>query len=130
MFTEEMIEAAHEKVGSGADYPRLVQDLKNMGVRTYSHNVADGANEFFGDAGFSVTIRHSQETIPVATHASENAFRQCLAAHQRGMTDYQTFCKEAGEAGVAKWISDLGAMTVTYQDLDDESILVEVIPSA
>jgi hypothetical protein len=41
MFTKDMIVAAQARVKSGADYPRLVQELKEMGVQSYDHVVAD-----------------------------------------------------------------------------------------
>jgi len=128
MFTKEMITASQAKVKSGADYPRLVQELKAMGIRSYVHFVADGSNVFHGDGGHAVTVSHVQETILVADRASEDLLRRSLSIHQQGKTDYPTFCREAGEAGVAAWTSDLEAMTVTYSDLTNKPILVEPIP--
>jgi uncharacterized protein YbcV (DUF1398 family) len=128
MFTKNLIEAAQARVKTGADYPRLVQELKHMGVHSYDHVVADGSNVYHGADGHTVTISHSQEQIPVATGSSAEALRQTIAIHQQGKTDYPTFCRQAGEAGVAKWTSDLRAMTVTYSDRSGRAIVVEAIP--
>ncbi|MGV8814606.1 MAG: DUF1398 family protein [Gelidibacter sp.] len=46
----------------------------------------------------------------------------------RGQTDYPTFCQQAADASVEKWISDLMAMTVSYLDKKGNILLVEPIP--
>ena len=114
MFTKETILAAQARVKSGADYPHLVQELKGMGIRSYVHFVAEGSNVYQGEGGHSVTIGHAPEPIPVADQPSAAAFRHSLTLHQQGKTDYPTFCRQAGEAGVDKWTSDLAAMTGTF----------------
>ncbi len=130
MFTKEMIVAAQARVKSGADYPRLVQELKEMGVQSYDHVVAEGSNVYYGGGGQAVTVSQSQERIPVAAQSSAEKLRQNISIHQQGKTDYPTFCWQAGEAGVAKWTSDLRAMTVTYSDRSGKPIVVEPIPAA
>lgn len=116
MFTKEMIPAAQAKVKSGADYPRMVQELKDMGVRSYVHYVADGSNVYHGRDGHTITMSHQQERIPVAERPSAEMLRRSLLVHQQGKSDYPTLCQEAGAAGVAKWTSHLEAMTVSYVD--------------
>jgi uncharacterized protein YbcV (DUF1398 family) len=128
MFTKESIVQAQAKVKSGADYPRLVKELKAMGVRSYEHSVADGAVTYFGQGEYKVTIQPAQDPIRVEDAPSVEAFRRSLSIHQQGKTDYPTFCRQAGQAGVAKWTSDLEAMTVTYSDRSGKAILVEAIP--
>ena len=130
MFTKEMIVAVQARVQSGADYPRLVQELKDMGVQSYDHVVAEGSNVYYGGGGHAVTISQSQERIPVAAQSSAEKLRQSISIHQQGKTDYPTFCRQAGEAGVAKWTSDLRALTVTYSDRSGKRIVVEPIPAA
>ena len=130
MFTKERITAAQARVKSGADYPRLVQELKEMGVESYDHVVADGSNVFRGAGGHAVTIRHSEERIQVAVQSSAEKLRQSLSIHQQGATDYPTFCRQAGEAGIARWTSDFRAMTVTYSDRYGNPVVVEPIPAA
>lgn len=132
-FTQSQIEAAYAKVKSGADYPKLVQDLKRLGIRTYDHIVSDGSNAFRGDQGHTVTTQHlgpAQPPIAVADHASTEKLKHYIAIHQQGQTHYAAFCGQAGEAGVAKWVSDLEKMTCTYLDKANHAMLVEPIPVA
>jgi uncharacterized protein YbcV (DUF1398 family) len=128
MFTKEQIEAATAEVRTGADYPRLVQNLKELGVRTYEHMVADGSNIYYGDENHSVRIAHAQKPIPVADRPSAEKLKHAIGIHQRGQTTYPEFCQQAGEAGVSKWDSDLEQMTVTYVDRADRVLVVEPIP--
>ena len=48
MFTQQQILNALSKVRTGADYPRLVQDLKLVGIVQYDHFVAEGSHIYFG----------------------------------------------------------------------------------
>lgn len=129
MFTKEQILSALSKVQTGADYPRLVQDLKIIGIRKYDHFVADGSNIYFGDDDYRVTIEHDQAPIHVNNKSSKDLLKQSLKVHQQGETDYPTFCIHAGEAGVEKWTCDLKKMTVSYIDKEDKTLLVETIGS-
>jgi len=129
MFTKEQILSALSKVQTGADYPRLVQDLKIIGIRKYDHFVADGSNIYFGDDDYRVTIEHDQVPIHVNNKSSKDLLKQSLKVHQNGETDYPTFCIHAGEAGVEKWTCDLKKMTVSYIDKEDKTLLVETIGS-
>jgi uncharacterized protein YbcV (DUF1398 family) len=129
MFSKAEIDAATAKVRSGADYPRLVQELKSLGVRRYEHIVADGANLYHGDGGHSLRIAHPQDAISVADVSSAEKLKHALSIHQRGETTYAAFCEQAGAAGVARWVSDLGAMTVSYLDNAGNPMLVESIPA-
>ena len=55
-------------------------------------------------------------------------FVQQLKAHQRGETDYYTFCKDCAENGVEKWVVCLEKMTCIYYDTAGNEVLVEKIP--
>lgn len=129
MFTKEQIQSAYRRVKSGADFPKLVQELKSLGVLWYDHFVADGSNVFHGTNGYTVTIMHQQTPIFISEVSSADQLKHSLKIHQAGQTDYPTFCLEAGEAGVEKWTSDLSDMTVTYIDLVGRELVVEAIPS-
>jgi uncharacterized protein YbcV (DUF1398 family) len=129
MFTREQILSALSKVQTGADYPRLVQDLRIIGIRKYDHFVADGSNIYFGDDDYRVTIEHDQVPIHVNNKSSKDLLKQSLKVHQNGETDYPTFCIHAGEAGVEKWTCDLKKMTVSYIDKEDKTLLEETIGS-
>lgn len=132
MFTKEQIKAAHGRVKSGSDFPRLIEEFKTLGVSSYDHVVADGANHYFDTDGNALTLEAPSAAftgIPVADVSSLSRLKEIIVIHQRGLTDYPTFCKQAGEAGVERWVGDLNAMTVTYLDKTGQPMLVEPIPT-
>lgn len=129
MFTREQIEKAHAKVKSGADYPKYIQDLKELGVKNYDVVLRNGSWVFKGEEGYVVTFQRKFESVEVAEQSSYEHFKEILEKHQGGETDYPTFCIQAGESGVEKWITDIDAMTVTYLDKDGVVMTVEPIPA-
>ena len=48
MFTLNQIHDAFKKVKKGADFPKLVQNLKSIGMQRYENFVADGKTVFYG----------------------------------------------------------------------------------
>lgn len=128
MFTIEQIKAAHSKVRSGADFPKYIQELINLGVVSYDAFVADGHTEYFGEADFQLRSAAKYETIPVAESGGIEKFKHYLKIHQQGETDYLTFCSHCAESGVEKWRVDTKRMTCTYFDKNGDQMLVEKIP--
>lgn len=130
MFTIQSIKEAHAKVKSGADFPRYVQDLKKLGVNFYENYVTDGHTQYYGSHNFSITSDPKYTAIPVAADSSAEALKKELAIHKKGGTDYLTFCKQAADAGVAKWTVDIVNLTCTYYNRAGEALLIESIPEA
>ncbi len=60
--------------------------------------------------------------------SSSNNLKHAISIHQQGQTDYPTFCKQAVDAGVEKWTTNLVEMTVTYLDKEEHKLAVEPIP--
>lgn len=129
MFTAAQLLEAYSRVKSGADYPRYVQDLKQLGVTGYDCIVADGRNVFYGAADYSVAMPPKYDKMSVAAGSSREALQQALTIHQQGQTDYPTFCRQAAEAGVEKWHCDLQKMEVAYLDQHGTVLLAEQIPA-
>ena len=50
-LTEQDIKAAYAKTRTGADFPRLIQDLKKLGIVSYDHMLESGSNVFHGKNG-------------------------------------------------------------------------------
>ncbi len=126
--TKEQIYKAFGKVKSGADFPQLVQDLKDLGLRYYENFVADGKTNYVGPNDYSVRGEAKYPEMKVAEQSSKPQLQQALKIHQAGQTDYPTFCQQAAEAGVEKWITSMDDMTVSYYDKDGNVLLVEEIP--
>jgi uncharacterized protein YbcV (DUF1398 family) len=129
MFTIDQIKAAHAKVKSGADFPQYVQDMKALGVTGYAHYVADGHTLYTGNNGFELTAGPAYTALPVAAKGTAEKLQHAIHIHQQGQTDYPTFCRQAGEAGVEKWVNDFHQMTCTYLDQRGNVLVVEPIPA-
>lgn len=128
MFTAAQIEQAHEKVKSGADFPKYIQEIKAMGVLAFETWVKDSHTEYFGADGFKTSSAPQYENLSIAYEVNKDQFVKQLKAHQQGQTDYYTFCKDCAENGVEKWIVDLDKMTCIYYDKADNELVVEQIP--
>lgn len=129
MFTLEKIAEANSKVKSGADFPRLVQEVIEMGIVANDVFVRDGHAEYFGKDGEKLVSDAIYAPLNVADESLLEEFTRRLKAHQQGQTDYPTFCRDAAETGIEKWTLDLEKMTCTYYDKAGNEILVEEIPT-
>lgn len=129
MFTLNQIKDAHSKVKSGADFPRYVQDLIQLGVTGYSTFVTDGHTLYQGNEGFELKSDPKYAALPIAATGDKETFIRNLRHHQQGGSDYPTFCKQAAEGGVEKWTVDTTALTCTYYDKAGNEMLVEKVPT-
>lgn len=129
MFTLEQIKQAHSKVKSGADFPKYIQDMKQLGVQSYEHFVSDGHVQYRGVNEFTIAADPKWESRNIALKADTAQLKHSLKIHQQGQTDYPTFCTQAAESGVEKWIVDINTMTCTYYDNAGNNMLTENIPS-
>lgn len=128
MFTIAQIKEAHSKVKSGVDFPQYIQDIIQLGVQGYDTFVNDGHVEYFGEDNFRATATETYDSISIAPSANKERFIEFLVMHQDGQTDYLTFCKHAGQCGIAKWSVNIIEMVCTYYDSAENPILIEKIP--
>lgn len=128
-FTERNIRAAYAGTRTGADFPRLIQDLKRLGIVSYDHMLASGSNVFHGLDGQSVSLAKMGPSVPVSDRADVEVLKTHISEHQSGLTNYPELCGLAGQAGVDKWTCDLMAMTCTYFDRSGRKLHVELIPT-
>ena len=128
MFTVEQIKAAHSKVKSGADFPKYIQDIKQLGVNAFETWVIDSHTEYFGKDGYQTKSKPMYESLEIANKSNKEKFTNYLKIHQEGKTDYKTFCGHCAETGIEKWFASLGEMNCTYYDKAGNKILVEQIP--
>lgn len=129
MFTLNQISEAYQKVKTGSDFPKLVQDLIALGVISYSNRVEDGQTIYSGVNQFQLVSPAKYPLIKINHDASTDRLKQALLIHQKGETDYFTFCQHAAEAGVDQWITDMQKMTVSYLDQNGTILLQESIPN-
>lgn len=128
MFTLQQLKAAHARVRSGADFPRYIQEIKQLGLVTYEFSVADGSIIYYGRNSHQVNAGAIYEPLDINTTASAAALQHTIQIHQQGLTDFITFCEQAAQAGVKKWIIDTDKMLCTYEDLAGNTIVAEPIP--
>lgn len=128
-FTIEEIKAEHQKVKSGADFPKYIQEIKKLGVSYYKALVADGNTQYFdAENNYAETGRKYNELI-VSENLNLDRFKDKLKLHQQGGTDYPTFCKDCAENGIEGWKMDLNKMTCTYFDKNRNDVLEEKVPA-
>lgn len=128
MFTVEQIKAAHSKVRSGADFPKYIQDIKQLGVTAFRTWVIDSHTEYFGKDHYQTASEPMYETLVIADKSDKDKFTHCLKIHQEGKTDYFRFCKDCAQTGIEKWFVSLDEMTCTYYDKAGNKVLTEQIP--
>lgn len=128
MFTVTQIKEAHSKVKSGADFPKYIQEIKSFGVIGFTTWVKDSHTYYLGENDFKTSSKKVYEDLEISENLNLEKFVQQLKAHQRGETDYYTFCKDCAENGVEKWIVCLEKMTCIYYDTVGNEVLVEEIP--
>ncbi len=123
------IKEAHSRVKSGADFPNYVQDLIKLGVGKYETYVNDGHTLYFGEDNYQIQSEPKYSELSIANISDKERFKHYLKIHQRGQTDYSTFCNHSAETGVEKWRVDMSQMTCTYYDKLNNKMLEEQIPT-
>ena len=128
MFTLKQIEEAHNKVKSGTDFPKYIQEIKTLGVNEFETWVKDSHTEYYGENGYKTSSASMYENLEIENPGNPLQFKHYLSIHQQGETDYLTFCRHCAETGIEKWIVSLSKMTCIYYDKAGNEILVETIP--
>jgi uncharacterized protein YbcV (DUF1398 family) len=128
MFTLQQLKAAHAKVKTGADFPRYIQEIKSLGLRSYEYLVQDGTTVYYGDDAHRVQSLPIYADKAINPDASAAALQHTIAIHQQGKTDFLTFCQQAAAAGVEKWVIDTERMVCTYLDKKGVVLVEEPIP--
>lgn len=128
MFTLQQLKAAHAKVKTGADFPRYVLEIKGLGLRRYEYLVQDGTTVYYGDNAQQVKSLPIYADKEINDSSSAAALRHTIVIHQQGQTDFLTFCQQAAEAGVEKWVIDTERMVCTYLDKKGAVLVEEPIP--
>ncbi|PXV67358.1 uncharacterized protein YbcV (DUF1398 family) [Dysgonomonas alginatilytica] len=129
MFTLHEIEEIHSRVKSGADFPRYIQELTEVGIISYSIYVNDGHADYHGKDNFHIASDAKHATLLIAENGDIERLKHALAIHQQGQTNYMTFCKHSAAAGVQRWTVDIAQMLCTYYDKNGKIMLLEHIPT-
>lgn len=117
MFTVEQIERAHGKVKSGAEFPKYIQEIKDLGVTEFETWVFDSHTLYFGKNSFHTKSEPKYDELIIADTCDKAKFETYIKIHQKG------------ETGIEKWVANLDRMTCIYYDKEGNDILTEVVPS-
>lgn len=129
MFTLKQLNDAHSKVKTGADFANYVKEIKALGLKSYEFIVSDGSIVYHGDLEQKIISGPIYETLSINPNSSSEKLQLSISIHQQGKTDFTTFCKQAAEAGVEKWVIDTKQMVCSYFDLKGKSLIAESIQS-
>lgn len=91
MFTIQQIKDAHSKVKSGADFPRYMQDLIALGVKSYETFVFDNHTDYYGENDFSASSQGLPEMLSIAADCKLNQFKTDLKYTIRAKRIIQPF---------------------------------------
>lgn len=128
MFTLEAINRGHEQF-TGPNFPKLIAYFKDLGMVENTVDIQSGQVTYHSKAGKILEKTGYRVMIPVSDQVNLDQFVTILRHHQAGETDFPTFCQEAAEAGVYKWVIDLEAMTCSYLDKTGQAVFEEIVPS-
>ncbi len=130
MFTAERIKEKMMQVRTGADFPVLAMNLKNIGVTYYETKMEDGSSVFHGENGYEVSAGPSYEPMIIADKINLEQLKTDIANHQEGKSDYFEISRQCADNGIDKWAVCLRTMSCTYVDKAGNKVLVEQIPDA
>ena len=103
--------------------------MKQLGINKTIYYVDKGIEHFFGSNNFELKCNALYNTIDINNIVSKNELSNILKSHQKGETDFITFCNQVAKIGISYWVVDLIAMNIIYFDSQNNSILEELIPT-
>jgi uncharacterized protein YbcV (DUF1398 family) len=126
-LTEELVETVEAR-SEGQPYPYLVKNLKQVGIVNYVVKVANRKRTYTNLNGDTLIIPGDYPVVEPAELFDLEAVKSALKRTQNGITDYETFLREIGAAGIHTYVSDLQGMKVIYQGPNSEYEYEESIP--
>ena len=127
-FTIEMIKTLKNDPEIRSSFPKFVQELKKIGVNKYEYLVESGVTKYYDEHENSIFSEDDIKINFINNVSSKEKLEKAIKIHQNGETDFQTFLKQAGEAGIIRWECDLAGMNVIYFDRNSNVIIQEKIP--
>ena len=125
-FSLEDIDRAHQGV-TQETVRQYLAELRQLGVVSHTTFISDGHSEYVDAEGSSLSSNPVHEPYEVSFEADVDAFQQALQAHTRKETDYFTFARQLGAAGVATWVMDSVAMSCTFYSQSGKPLLTEEV---
>ena len=126
-LTEDLIETA-EREAAGLPYPYLIKNLKEIGIDNYFVKVSNHKRTYTATNGEKLVINGDMPEFECAETFELESVKAALKRMQAGITDYPTFLKELGGAGIHTYVADISGMKVIYQGPNSEYEYEEIIP--
>lgn len=126
-LTDDLIKSAEER-SKGQAYPFFVKNLKAIGVDNYEIKVGNHKRTYISVIGDKLVIPGDIPEFECAETFELESVKTAIKRNQEGITDYPTFLREIGAAGIHTYVADLSGMKVIYQGPNSEYEYEEVIP--
>lgn len=126
-LTAELIHSAEQR-SAGQPYPQFVKNLKAIGVDNYVVKVKDHTRTYTSVNGGKLMIPGDLPEFECAEAFELEDVKAAIKRVQDGATDYPTFLREIGAAGIHTYVADLSGMMVIYQGPNSEYEYEEMIP--
>lgn len=126
-LTADLIESA-ERRAAGQAYPYLIKNLKALGIDNYVVKVSNHKRTYTATNGEKLVIAGNMPEFECAETFALEEVKAALKRTQDGLTDYPTFLKEIGDAGIHTYVADITGMKVIYQGPNSEYEYEEYIP--
>ncbi|NIJ51694.1 DUF1398 domain-containing protein [Dyadobacter arcticus] len=126
-LTDELIKSAEQR-SAGQSYPHFVKNLKAIGVDNYEIKVYNHKRTYTSVIGDKLVIPGDLPEFECAETFELDSVKAAIKRNQEGLTDYPTFLREIGEAGIHTYVADLAGMMVIYQGPNSEYEYEEKIP--
>ena len=126
-LNEELITTAKNRA-KGQSYPHLIKSLKAIGIDNYFVKVSNHKRTYTSVIGEKLVISGDIPEFECAETFELESVKAAIKRNQEGVTDYPTFLKELGAAGIHTYVADLAGMKVIYQGPNSEYEYEENIP--
>lgn len=126
-LTDELIKSAEER-SAGQPYPYFIKNLKALGVDNYEVKVRNHKRTYTSVTGEKLIISGDLPEFECAETFELESVKTAIRRTQEGITDYPSFLREIGAAGIHTYVADLSGMKVIYQGPNSEYEYEEIIP--
>ena len=118
-----------ERRATGQPYSVYAVNLLQEGILYYEVDVSTGEKSFIAANGETIKLSGSGGVVHCSEEFNEDQIARAIQRTQQGITTYQTFLEEIGEAGVHSYVADLENKSITYRSHDTFDRYTEVIPN-
>ena len=128
-LTDELIQSAEQRA-EGQPFPYFIKNLKAIGVDNYEVKVKNHKRTYTSVTGDKLVVGGDLPEFECAETFELDSVKSAIKRNQEGITDYPTFLREIGAAGIHTYVVDLAGMMVIYQGPNSEYEYEEKIPEA